>query len=80
MKIVAIKEYETQINDLREKLTSLKDNQEKERRNIKAQAIRYCVGVYKSKANEISKVFSDEVVQFFKKYTFLRKQLVERDD
>ena len=70
---MALKEYENQIETLKKQIETLKESQEREKRNLKTTAIRHCVGIYKSKVAEVSKLLQDEVVTFFKKFTNIRK-------
>lgn len=51
-----------------------------EKRNIKKSAINYAIIYYKNKSKELTGIFTKEGIKLLEKYTFIRKNLLERDE
>ena len=51
-----------------------------ERKFIKNASIAYAISYYKNKSIDLTKIFTQEGLRMIEKYTFLRRQLVQRDE
>ena len=53
---------------------------DQEKKNIKKSAMNYAIIYYKNKSRELTNIFTNEGIKLLEKYTFLRKNLLERDE
>jgi len=51
-----------------------------EKKNIKKTAMNYAIIYYKNKSRELTNIFTLEGIKLLEQYTFLRRQLLERDE
>jgi hypothetical protein len=53
---------------------------ELEKKNIKKTAMNYAIIYYKNKSRELTNIFTTEGIKLLEQYTFLRRQLLDRDE
>ena len=53
---------------------------ETEKKRIKKSAINYAIIYYKNKSKELTNIFTKEGIKILEKYTFVLKNLLERDE
>ena len=69
-----------EINNLKKELSKINYNNDLEKKNIKKSAMNYAIIYYKNKSKELTSIFTQEGIKLLEKYTFLRKNLLERDE
>ena len=56
--MIAIKSYETEINNLKSEILKMKKNHEAEMKKIKKVALNYAIIYYKSKSRDLTDIFT----------------------
>lgn len=78
--MIAIKSYENQIQELKLEIDRQKDKFEIDKKHIKKNAMNYAIIYYKNKSKELTNIFTSEGIKLLEKYSFLRKNLFEREE
>ena len=50
-----------------------------EKKQIKKAAMNYAILYYKNKSRELTNIFTAESIKMLEKFTYLRRNLIERD-
>ena len=53
---------------------------EAEKKKIKKTALNYAIIYYKNKSKDLTDIFTKEGIKLLEQYTFLRRQLIQRDE